>query len=399
MRVNPSRGGASGRWHGFCSPWLRNPCHRESSPPVRPMGARPPLPPHQSKAQLGSGGGSKKKPRTGPDSNSGGMLRLRRPLSAGRRGATGREDMCVSPSRGNFDMELHGWLPRPRRPQGAAAGDLGLRRLRRDRHHAADRRRAAVRDHRPPRRRTRARRRRRQRQRHPRRRPPLLRRDLHRLRPRARSSAAASAPPPSGQRDHLPGRGRRGAELPRRELRRRALDLRGDVHRRPRPGRRRDAAGLPAGRHHRHGELDARGLHRPGVQDPRPPPAAAAGRALAGALGHRARRSRRCSAPAPPRSSCVPQSFTFRYRSPEHFVELFRDLYGPVHKAFEALGDRGPAFEADLLALIAAHQPRDRRHAGGALGLCRGRHPQGLSAGRPAPRGAPSASSMTSPFR
>jgi len=51
----------------------------------------------------------------------------------------------------------------------------------------------------------------------------------------------------------------------------------------------------------------------------------------------------------------VPQSFTFRYRSPDHFVAFFRDFYGPVHKAFEALGDRGPAFEADLLALIAEH--------------------------------------------
>lgn len=29
--------------------------------------------------------------------------------------------------------------------------------------------------------------------------------------------------------------------------------------------------------------------------------------------------------------------FNFRYRSPAHFVEVFRDLYGPVHKAFAAL--------------------------------------------------------------
>lgn len=53
--------------------------------------------------------------------------------------------------------------------------------------------------------------------------------------------------------------------------------------------------------------------------------------------------------------SLVPQTFVFRYRSPEHFVSFFRDFYGPVHKAFEALGERAPAFEADLLALIAAH--------------------------------------------
>ncbi len=49
----------------------------------------------------------------------------------------------------------------------------------------------------------------------------------------------------------------------------------------------------------------------------------------------------------------VPQAFAFRYRSPAHFVGFFREFYGPVHKAFEALGDRGPAFEADLLGLIA----------------------------------------------
>jgi ubiquinone/menaquinone biosynthesis C-methylase UbiE len=51
----------------------------------------------------------------------------------------------------------------------------------------------------------------------------------------------------------------------------------------------------------------------------------------------------------------VPRSFTFRYCSPQHFVDVFRNYYGPVLKAFEALGDRAPAFEADLLALIAAH--------------------------------------------
>ncbi len=51
----------------------------------------------------------------------------------------------------------------------------------------------------------------------------------------------------------------------------------------------------------------------------------------------------------------VPRSFAFRYRSPEHFVAFFRDFYGPLHKAFEALGDRGAALETDLLALIAEH--------------------------------------------
>ena len=47
MCVGPSRGEGFGRWHGFCSPWLRNPCHLEFSPPARPTGARPPPSPHQ----------------------------------------------------------------------------------------------------------------------------------------------------------------------------------------------------------------------------------------------------------------------------------------------------------------------------------------------------------------
>lgn len=47
------------------------------------------------------------------------------------------------------------------------------------------------------------------------------------------------------------------------------------------------------------------------------------------------------------------RDFVFRYRSPEHFVGLFRDLYGPVHKAFLALDKAGQdALEADILALI-----------------------------------------------
>lgn len=47
------------------------------------------------------------------------------------------------------------------------------------------------------------------------------------------------------------------------------------------------------------------------------------------------------------------RTFTFRYRSPAHFVDLFRALYGPVHKAFLALDEAGQAaLEADMLALI-----------------------------------------------
>lgn len=47
-----------------------------------------------------------------------------------------------------------------------------------------------------------------------------------------------------------------------------------------------------------------------------------------------------------------PRHFTFRYRSPEHFLDIFRDWYGPVLKAFAALGAAGQtALADDLLAL------------------------------------------------
>jgi SAM-dependent methyltransferase len=46
--------------------------------------------------------------------------------------------------------------------------------------------------------------------------------------------------------------------------------------------------------------------------------------------------------------------FTFRYRSPAHWIEVFRDWYGPVHKAFASLPAEGQAaLERDLLELIA----------------------------------------------
>ena len=45
--------------------------------------------------------------------------------------------------------------------------------------------------------------------------------------------------------------------------------------------------------------------------------------------------------------------FTFRYRSPAHFMEVFRTYYGPMNKAFAALdGDRQAALLGDLMTLI-----------------------------------------------
>ncbi|MNO60303.1 hypothetical protein D3C76_509090 [compost metagenome] len=45
--------------------------------------------------------------------------------------------------------------------------------------------------------------------------------------------------------------------------------------------------------------------------------------------------------------------FNFRYRSAAHFIEVFRNWYGPVHKAFAALDEeQGAALERDLGELI-----------------------------------------------
>lgn len=48
-----------------------------------------------------------------------------------------------------------------------------------------------------------------------------------------------------------------------------------------------------------------------------------------------------------------PRHFVFRYRSPEHFLDIFRSYYGPVLKAFMALDEAGQrGLSGDLLDLI-----------------------------------------------
>jgi ubiquinone/menaquinone biosynthesis C-methylase UbiE len=47
------------------------------------------------------------------------------------------------------------------------------------------------------------------------------------------------------------------------------------------------------------------------------------------------------------------RDFVFRYRSPEHWVEVFRNWYGPVHKAFAGVSpDVQRRLEDDLISLI-----------------------------------------------
>jgi hypothetical protein len=48
--------------------------------------------------------------------------------------------------------------------------------------------------------------------------------------------------------------------------------------------------------------------------------------------------------------------FVFRYKSPVHWLEIFRDYYGPVLKAFASLAPEArTALEKDLLVLIDKH--------------------------------------------
>ena len=181
------------------------------------------------------------------------------------------------------------------------------------------------------------------------------------------SSAAPSARAPSAWTSSSRSADAEALPFARRQLRRRAVHLRRDVRARPCALRRRDGARVPLGRAHRHGQLDARGLHRPAVQDARPPPAAA----------RRARSRRRCGArrrtcstlfgDAAAKIDVTPRIFNFRYRSAAHFIDVFRTWYGPVHKAFAALpAEKGAALERDLTELL-----NGLNHAGTSRWSCR----------------------------
>ncbi|UGQ47370.1 class I SAM-dependent methyltransferase [Massilia endophytica] len=64
------------------------------------------------------------------------------------------------------------------------------------------------------------------------------------------------------------------------------------------------------------------------------------------------------------RIDCTRRTFNFRYQSPAHWLQIFRDYYGPTHKAFAALAPEAQqALEADILALL------ERMNIGGAASL------------------------------
>ncbi len=115
----------------------------------------------------------------------------------------------------------------------------------------------------------------------------------------------------------------------------------------------RDAARAAPRRPHRHGELDAGRLHRPAVQGDRRACAAAGRAEVAGAVGQPNRTSVELFGALASQIHCERRIFNFRYRSPAHWVQVFRDYYGPTHKAFAALDAAGQqALERDITALL-----------------------------------------------
>jgi ubiquinone/menaquinone biosynthesis C-methylase UbiE len=60
----------------------------------------------------------------------------------------------------------------------------------------------------------------------------------------------------------------------------------------------------------------------------------------------------------------VRRNFNFRYRSAAHWVQVFREFYGPTHKAFAALDANAQiALERDIVVLLGEH------NTGGAASL------------------------------
>ena len=80
-----------------------------------------------------------------------------------------------------------------------------------------------------------------------------------------------------------------------------------------------------------------------------PPPAGAKSPALWGTRGW----LQSTFGPVASAIKAEPRNYVFRYRSPQHFVDMFRGYYGPMLKAFEALDDKGrKELARDIIELI-----------------------------------------------
>ena len=159
-----------------------------------------------------------------------------------------------------------------------------------------------------------------------------------------------------------PARGRRRDDpVPGRQLRRSPVGLRRDVRAEPPAGRRGADARLPPRRQDRPRDLEAGRLHRraaEGVAAHVPPPPGVASPILWGTEPY----LRELFGAEIDELVCTERTFTWRARSAEAFVDLFRTYYGPTLKAFEAVGDTGAdALYSDLIDLV-------ERYAGTSTG-------------------------------
>ena len=83
-----------------------------------------------------------------------------------------------------------------------------------------------------------------------------------------------------------------------------------------------------------------------------PPPAGAKSPALWGVATH----VRELFGDAAASIRITPRHFNFRYRSAAHWLQMFRDYYGPTYKAFAALNASGQeALAKDIIALLEKH--------------------------------------------
>ena len=75
-----------------------------------------------------------------------------------------------------------------------------------------------------------------------------------------------------------------------------------------------------------------------------------------------------------------PRNFVFRYRSPAHFLDVFKTYYGPVLKALAALDEhQAQGLARRSRSVDRTLQPRDGRHDGGAERVSRSGHRQALT--------------------
>ena len=121
----------------------------------------------------------------------------------------------------------------------------------------------------------------------------------------------------------------------------------------------RSCPGHPVRRQDRARHPHARGLHREPVQGDRQPRAATRGLRSPIQWGTE-ERLRELFGDTIAELRLEKRHMTFRYRSPQTWVDYWRRYYGPTLKAFEAVGEEGrPALEADLLENIARFNRAD----------------------------------------